>query len=596
MLKHYALIFLLCLIFSCNRENDESLVILTEETEEPQITTNGSLFGLILDENLNPIEDARIITEERTYLSDENGNFEISNQKFNQKGLLIEAVKEGYFANKKLIYSTGNTMDNITMILVDKNPIIPGDENSFTLADGTNLNLAGNAYLDEFGNSYSGEVKIYARWVTANDQHYHEMFPSNFLAFDHDGNEVGVLANGMLLLEVVSVNGALLELDSGTKISVSIPYAGTVLETNSDLKAWIWELEEGRWQEDVNYNISEGKINLVLDKIKDLCFGSAFEQVHIKGQLINTNSGHSINASSIKVTISNADGIVVSHDKTDNQGNFAALVPLNEDLNLNVFNNCNELLRVFPISSLSGNKNVGEFQLEIGEAYTTIVGSLFNCYGFSVRNAVIHIQGAQQTDVLRLLETEDFEFNLFSCFENEFAITITDLDQDISRTFNYGADEDYIVLEDLIFCDQDVTNYLSFLIDGDLFNFNNAEVLRDEVNDELIVQIPTASDPTNYQFLMRLPLDQGAHPSAEYIEILAFDNTQNIDSQEDAKFYSAVCLDQEVKCHTALNISQKEGNNIQGNLIGNLDLEVLNQDNSTDLRSINISCTFSLIY
>ena len=109
-------------------------------------------------------------------------------------------------------------------------------------------------------------------------------------------------------------------------------------------------------------------------------------------------------------------------------------------------------------------------------------------------------------------------------------------------------------------------------------------------------RIKDVDNPTNSNFIMRIPKEEGGYPIEEYIELVALDNSGNIDSDDDALFYGAVCLDTDVSCTTALNITKVKDNNIQGSLIGTLDFEVLNQNNSIEQKSLNMSCTFSLRY
>ncbi len=598
-IKHLLMFICLSLCFACNRDNSEEFVVISTEPDKPQITTNGSLFGIILDQNLEALSGVRINTSDHFFLSDENGTFELIDQKFYQQGLLIEAKKDGYFTTKKLIQSTGNTFDNITLVLIEKeNPSTFESSNSelITLSDGSTLMIPANGFQDVDGNEYVGVINIFTKWIHHGDENYIESFPGNYTALNNNQKQVGLVSEGFLIIEISSPEGQLLELKPGLEIELVVPKSQYLQDSDSELAAFAWSNAVQKWVEEANYEINQNSVSVKINKSVEVCIATQFDQVHIEGKLINNSNGITLNTSSLQISITNQDGLIVAHDKTDNEGNFAGLIPINENLQVNVYDACDEIARTFPLDGRFEDSNIGELDLNMENEYYTIVGSLFDCLGFSVRNAFIKINSGKNVDFFRLDETEDFKIHLISCFEQGIDISIFDIDNKVELNYSFSSEEKYISLDNLILCDQDITNYITLLVGDDIFKYNNAKVDVDAINGDIIVGIPFENNPSNLQFLMRIPSGEGTYYDTEFIQLLSLDNTPNNSSSKDPLFYGAVCVDDDVKCFTTLNISYKDERSIQGNLIGDIDFEVSYPGNIIESESINVSCTFSLVF
>lgn len=593
------LFFALALLNSCNRDNQDGTIIISEEIEEPQIVNNGSVFGKVVDEQLNSISGVRITTPESIKLSDEFGFFQITDQRFNKNGFLIHSEKSGYFDKTTTVLSKGNTTDNITLVLTRKDlPQTLKTNQSATLNIGHNIeiDIPANAFHNSDGTPYQGEIHLFSKWFNSKSDDFLEIIPRALSGINNSQVEVGIRSLGVLIIEVESSAGNKLFLNENMELLVSIP-TSTIEQNNLPIKISTWHATEkfGKWIEGEESLLNVGSYEIKVKTLGNITIGQAYEQVYIQGKLISKDINEdkrSIPSSKIRIT--DLEGIELAYDVTDNDGYFSAHIPRNELNRIHIHDQCNLSIREEDLMNFVTDKNLGEFIVEVNTSSSSIIGSIFDCNGFSLKNAACMINNGDQLIAMTIEESENFELNIFDCNTADLNFYFIDLNNKSKSEIFEKTRDTYVNCNDIIVCDGALTSSVSFLLNGTPFTFDEVEIIEDHTNNFLFARIPMESDPTKSYFEIRLPLTEGNYTDEVYLQLVQLDNSDNILSNDDPLFYKSICLNQDTRCDVSLAITKVKDHIIEGNFIGTLDFDVNYPNNQIERESHNMSCTFSI--
>ncbi len=600
VLKHlFYLLLIFSLFNSCKRDNLDDSLILSELTEDPQIVNNGSLFGKVVDEQMNPIGGVRISTAESIQLSDEFGFFQITNERFNRKGFQIDFEKSGYFKNSKQVFSTGHTTDNTIVTLIKKEEVQLINNNQPKVIKTSNdisVTIPADGFKTIDDEAYQGEVYFYTKWLSNNSDEFLEIIPGNLSGLTHDQKDVGIKSLGVLLMKAETLGGESLSLLENKELLVSIP--NIVLNTNElPISNPTWTLNDDfdNWIEGDEAVLLSNSYEIKVKNLNYLTLGESYEQVYIYGQLVSkdiNNDKKSVPSS--KVMITDREGTQLTYDITDNEGNFSALIPRNELNQIHIFDQCNNNVETQELMNFESDKNLEEFIVNINSSSSSIIGSLYDCNGFVIENAACLIENGNQTIAIKLEQNENFVLNIFDCNTNDLNFHFVDLDNKAQTENFVRPRETYINCNEVTICEYEMQSSVSFLIEGNTFTFDNVELNEDKVNNILVVRIPMELDPSKAHFVIRLPTIEGNYTNEEYLQLIQLDNSANVNSDEDPLYYRTICLNQDTHCDVSLSITKVEEHLIEGNFIGTLDFEVDYPGNEVEKESHNISCTFSI--
>ena len=178
---------------SCERDNT-----LEEEIE----VNEGTLTGLIVDENQQPIPEATIEIVGNTATTDALGFFRIPEAAMSENGGLIKVTKEGYIDGYKFGFMEANQTTIIKVQLV-QNQVI-GEVNSDTgglieIASGATLMLPPSAVALESGEAYTGQIRVQAHYYNPQGgENLAETMPGDLRGIDSTGSTVQLLTYGMV--------------------------------------------------------------------------------------------------------------------------------------------------------------------------------------------------------------------------------------------------------------------------------------------------------------------------------------------------------------------------------------------------------------
>ncbi len=499
--------------FACREDIDESTPVST--TEEPPIIISeynpetdlvtGTIFGLVYDENENPVQDAIVRYDGKSYTTDEAGRFIIKDETLDRQGTFFTVEANGYFKGSRRIYPTDESVNYAYVQLLALNEIgsfSAADGGELEGPDGLGISFAPNSIQSESGALYNGQVSVAAKWLDPTADNIAEIMPGDLLGLNARVEEVALVSYGMMAVELFDDTGQKLNIAEGNTATLSFPVPQELLDSApSTIPLWSFEDEQyGIWAEEGSATLQNG---MYVGEVSHFSFWNCdapFELVFIEGQLISPN-GNPLQNMAVGLFMGNASN--GRYGKTDNRGFFAGKVPKGEVLTLVAgYTGADCEFESINIGSFEEDTNIGQIQLEEADNSFTLIGSIIDCNDNPITNGLVNVSIGGTNLSLYITNENSFELDLLNCEGvNSLSIKVLDLDnltESIIQSFSISAQvntgplkaceqtiQEYVILEFSGIAD---TSFNGTIMSASLFNNNEQYFLSssDQLENEKI--------------------------------------------------------------------------------------------------------------
>lgn len=440
-MKKLSLLGLLFLaFFACREDIDESTPVTT--TEEPPIIINeynpesdlvtGTIFGLVYDENENPVQDATVSYAGKTYTTDEAGRFIIKDETLDRQGTFFTVEANGFFKGSRRLYPRDGSVNYAYIQLLALNEIGSfgaSDGGELEGADGLEISFSPNSIRSESGALYNGQVSVAAKWLDPTADNIGEIMPGDLLGLNARVEEVALVSYGMMAVELFGDNGEKLNIAEGNTATLSFPVPQELLDSApGTIPLWSFEDEQyGIWAEEGSATLQNG---MYVGEVSHFSFWNCdvpYPLVYIEGRL-TTSTGLPLVNTAIAIHAAEINGL--RYGTTDNRGFFAGKMPADKELSLLVIRpgeNC--LANATTLGSFSTDTNVGQvLAAEIEEGFS-VRGSVVDCDNNAITNGLVKIQ-SESFKKEYYVNDGSFELVFSNCHNNVNEIIITALDLD----------------------------------------------------------------------------------------------------------------------------------------------------------------------
>ncbi len=357
-------------------------------------SVNATFAGQIIDENNQPVSGAQIRIEGEVVTSDENGIFKLPSMKVPADDAILMVNKIGYYDFSRAYYVENNSMQTVTIQLMQKEQI--GTVNG---ASGGTLQLPGGAtlifpaggFVDERSNPYNGTVRVFARNLDAAAPDAALSMPGDLRGTNVSG-EAQILGNhGMLGVELEGQSGQKIRIRQGNEVEIHLPISRAQLfSAPSEISLWHYDVEHARW-------IEEGSAqrigNEYVGHVKHFTFWSfstAFNLVELKGKVIFEPTQLPMGGVVVRLTMTSDS--TKGFATTNADGIYKGGVPMGETFTLDILNACGEVLfteTVGPFTSASVNPDI--IVPNNGTHTVEITGRLLDCSGAPIKNGYAQV-------------------------------------------------------------------------------------------------------------------------------------------------------------------------------------------------------------
>ena len=470
----FAILFLV--FFSCQDDTndiDDNLNTTTlpdnfDEYNPDSEIVEATIFGSVYDENENPIADALVKYNGKSYSTDEEGRFFINNEALDRKGSFFTVEAEGYFNGSRRIYPREGSINYAYVQLLELNDI--GTFNSTVGGeiignDNISILFTPNSISSSTGGLYNGQVTVAAKWIDPTADNISEIMPGDLFGLNTMGEEVSLVSYGMMTVELFDENGNKLNLAEGNTASLSFPVPQELL-SNAPAEIPLWSFEEqqfGIWAEEGSATLQD---EIYVGSVSHFSVWNCdvpAPTVTIEGQLVTADGAPIPNT---RINIMSIGSRIAF---TDDEGFFTVQMPEWEQDYILRVRNAGQDCPFEPINlgTLSGSIDVGQIILEETGAVFTISGSAVDCENNPITNGIIRINIGDTKSEFLLEDSNTFDIGVLNCDNaSEFSITVIDIDnfqESKSPMLPIATDIDFATLSA---CGTTLSEFFTLTVDG----------------------------------------------------------------------------------------------------------------------------------
>ena len=232
---------------------------------------------------------------------------------------------------------------------------------------------------------------MYAAYIDPTAADINETVPGSFMANDKNNKRVTLKSFGMMAVVLESTSGEKLQIAKGNTAKLTIPIPSSVQSSApATISLWYVDEQTGLWKEE---GIATKNGTNYIGEVKHFTFWNCdFSEPAVTiSMIVKNSSGFPLIYASVLIK-SDTGGI--AHGYTDSLGQVSGLVPANENLILQVLDECGATIYSQNIGPFSQNTNLGNITVgNTTSSIVTIKGKLLNCSNAPVINgyAIIYL-------------------------------------------------------------------------------------------------------------------------------------------------------------------------------------------------------------
>jgi hypothetical protein len=385
-------------LHSCKKDQAHEQYIENGNGIKPDLTikVNASVTGYVMNENDEPVANAKITAGNKETQTDEFGYFSITNTSLAEAAGLVKVQKPGYFNGYKTFLPKAGKESFVRLKLLPKNTagtVNASSGGTVNTASGASITLPANAVvLANGGSSYSGTVNIAVQLIDASNlaaQQY--IFPGDTRGMDATDHLALLKSFGTLAVELTGTSGQLLQIATGSKATITIPIPPSLSSAApSSVPLWSFDEVNGLWKQEStaqksgaaytgqvsHFSFWDGAVGIPLVNLTVQIVDASLQPlshvavgIRYAGQPLNAGYG--------------------TFGYTDANGYATGAVPANASLTLNVLTPCETEAYSHNFSTTSSNSDLGTITGNLGQNLVTITGTAIDCNNQPLTNGYV---------------------------------------------------------------------------------------------------------------------------------------------------------------------------------------------------------------
>lgn len=424
-------------------------------------------IGQVVDMDNNPVQNANIKIGTATAQTDENGIFIINGANVHERFAYITATKAGFIdGSRSMVPTTGK--NNVRIMLLPNTPletVQSGQVSEVSIYSGTKVVFDG-AFQDEEGNAYIGSVSVSMFHLTPTDENISKLMPGMLYAETTTGNEAVLETYGMLNVELRGSAGQKLNIASGHKAEITIRIDDSQIGTAPNtIPLWHFDEENGYWKED---GVATKVGNKYVGEVSHFSWWNCdypFDAVTLTAS-VNDSNGNPVSNVGIGLIANGNSYPVMGY--TDANGNVSGLIPANQTLVLNIYDNCGgAIIYTTTIGPFSADATLPTMVMNSSVLTSQVVGNLLKCDNTNVTNGYVILSKNGYTYNFSAVTNGTFTFNEMYCSnDTEFKLKGVDYENlQTTDSITYNFTTPITNVGNLTTCNA-VTEFISYQIDG----------------------------------------------------------------------------------------------------------------------------------
>ncbi|MFT3911678.1 MAG: carboxypeptidase-like regulatory domain-containing protein [Ferruginibacter sp.] len=405
---------------------------------------NGSVSGLIVDENNTPVAGAVAKLGALSAITNAKGVFSFDHATLDKYITTVTVEVPGYFKAYRS-FSANATRNYINIKLLKKT--ISGTVNStsggsVSLSNGTQLSFQANSVVvKSTGAPYSGNVKVYASYIDPTASDISTTVPGSFMGRDAN-NIYSLQSTGMIAVDLEADNGEALQLASNLPATIKMPIPASLLsKAPSSIDTWSLD-EQGVWKKEGSAPKTGDFYEMQVTHFSfwncDVPCNAVYLNIHLQDQ-----NGNSMPNTVVQLSIdpNNTSWWSTSYGVTDSLGNVSGLVPGAQELVMIVLGNsytCTTPLYTQTIGPFTTTTSITVTANITTTQSLTITGTAVDCSNNPIQNGTAIIYAGLYNYYNTTIVNGEYSVTMSSC-NNFDTVNVTVIDYTNSSQGNSGS-------------------------------------------------------------------------------------------------------------------------------------------------------------
>lgn len=373
-----------------NNNNNPELPGFSIPTSSP---VQGSVSGIVVDENNSPVSAARVTYAGINYQTDAKGFFTIKNVTLDKYISTIKVNVDGYFEAVRS-FSASASHNYVAVKLIRKQ--LAGTVNSssggaVSLPNGASITLpVSGIIVKSTAAAYNGIVEVYAAYIDPTAPDFAALVPGSMMG--QDTSKMFVLqSTGMIAVNLESSSGEVLQLAPGKPASITLPIP-TTLVNKAPAQIDTWSLDErGIWIKEGTAAKNGSNYSMQVNHFSfwncDVPSPAVYLDLYVQNQ-----NNQPVSNSVVSLTIPNNNNWwATTYGITDSTGHTGGLVPAAVQLEMKIFASSFNCLT--PVHTQNIGPLASDTSLHVGitvpqSQMLTVTGTVNNCSNQPVQNGV----------------------------------------------------------------------------------------------------------------------------------------------------------------------------------------------------------------
>lgn len=458
MNKILLLVAMIAGLVSCQRESMMEEDITRVVIDPPQEEVQGSITGLITDQNGAPISEATISYQGNEFITDAQGEFTISNTVMYEDGTYLTAEKSGFFLGSRKFYPQANELNRVRIELIDNK-----DLSTFQTNDGGTVYLdeeqksyvvfPNGDYLQDDGSRYTGEVRVQGVWLDPQLESTYYRMPGDLTGLTLEKEIKSLIPFGFAKVQLIGTNSEKLQLPEETQASIYFPVDASPNDP-ADLNLWHFDEQNGIWVEEGIAELEGAHYRADVEHFTFWNITQLSNTADLDIELVINNMS-SIDA---KLVLSGVNTPYKSIQRTSDSGKARFSIPSDTELELEIFYDCEDAVHTSIIEPLQGDNNPKMIELELTQELT-LNGMATTCSGEPLDNGLVYVEMGAMKYLYRTTEQGQLEIEIPRCERTAYTVSLIDIENGkASNAFVPTTDD----ISNISICNDDVETGYSF--------------------------------------------------------------------------------------------------------------------------------------
>lgn len=375
---------------SCNSDSEDDNPNSIKDIPEVLVTT--SVSGTVVDEAGEPIGDVAVNVRGASTSTDDFGVFSFSNIELNQNGAVLSIDKEGYFKSTKVVFTDAGQTSTTKIMLIEKQITSSFDASTggtSTTNDGAKVIFSQNGIKTESGEVYTGTVNVYSTWLDPTADDLSLRMPGDLRGSNLEEEDVKLVTYGMIGVELESDSGEALNIADGQTATIEIPVPSALMSSApSTIPLWHFDEVTGYWMEEGEATLTNN--NTYVGTVRHFSFWNfdiPYEFIHIEGKITDVKQDI-VNGLRVEISLDSGE---TAYGYTNDNGFYEGYVPLDELLNISVYDNCGDEVYNGQIGPFSEDTVIPTISIANTTSFITLTGSLQDCNNDVETNGYVYV-------------------------------------------------------------------------------------------------------------------------------------------------------------------------------------------------------------